>query len=137
MQTITVISAFGVLERRNTPPQDTNASPADMMFKWKLLSHLPTVNHRVTDYDAAQRTRRKETVMKRFDKRARDHSAATTGRVLQETSTRTKWQKGRIEAKYSSRDDLVNGDSGGVYRSNHNCTELINRTRRFVVIAAH
>ena len=75
--------------------------------------------------------------MKRFDKRARDHSAATTGRVLQETSTRTKWQKGRIEAKYSSRDDLVNGDSGGVYRSNHNCTELINRTRRLVVIAAH
>ena len=48
-----MISAFGVLERRNTPPQDTNASPADMMFKWKLLSHLPTVNHRVTDYDAA------------------------------------------------------------------------------------
>ena len=56
--------------------------------------------------------------MKCFDKRVRDRSAANTGCVLQETATRAKWQKGRIEAKYNSRDDLVNGDSGGVYRSN-------------------
>ena len=68
---------------------------------------LLSVNHRVTDYDAAQRTRRKETVMKCFDKRVRDRSAANTGRVLQETSTSAKWQKGRIEAKYNSRAAVI------------------------------
>ena len=90
-----------------------------MLFKWKLLSALPTVNKHATDYDAAKRAKRKKTVKKCFDKRARELPALRPAQaVFVRKDLHEQWQKGHIESRHSNRAYIVNGDSGGVYRRN-------------------
>ena len=50
---------LALLELRNTPRQDTDASPAQMMFSRKLLSVLPAIsNSSKSCYDPAKRAKR-------------------------------------------------------------------------------
>ena len=61
------------LELRNTPRQDTNTSPAEMMFSRKLLSILPAVsNSSKSCYDHAKRAKRQKPVKKYYDKRTQN-----------------------------------------------------------------
>ena len=62
---------LALLELRNTRRQDSNASPAELMYSRKLLSVLPTVNNSV-HYDPAKRAGRQKSVKEYYDKQAHD-----------------------------------------------------------------
>ena len=111
---------LALLELRNTPRQDTNASPAQMMFSRKLLSVLPAVsNSSKSCYDPAKRAKRQKSVKKYYDKRAHNLPQLEPNQsVFFRKLENDHWKKGRIVAKHSDRAYIVNGESGCVYRRN-------------------
>ena len=101
---------LALLELRNTPRQDTNASPAQMMFSRKLLSVLPAVsNSSKSCYDPAKRAKRQKSVKKYYDKRAHNLPQLEPNQsVFFRRLENDRWKKGRVVAKHSDRAYIVN-----------------------------
>ena len=88
---------LALLELRNTPRQDTKASPAEMMFSRKLNSVIPAINRSGKPcYDPAKRAKRQESVNKYYNKSAHDLPALVPEQsVYFKKSPELKWKKGK------------------------------------------
>ena len=112
-----------LLELRNTPRQDTETSPAEMMFGRYTRSMLPssrTKRIRSKRQVMLKRAKRRLAVKRSYDKDARDLTRLASGQPVYYQHTEGKkcdWRKGTVRSEHSVRSYIIDG-SGGVYRRN-------------------
>ena len=110
---------MALLELRNTPRKDTNASPAEMMFARKLNTGLPNMTTAKPVYDPEKREKRRQTVKRYYDKSAHDLPELQNKQaVLYKKTPESRWRKGEIVSKCGNRSYLVQGGNGATYRRN-------------------
>ena len=119
-----------LLELRNTPRQDTNLSPASMMFSIRPRTMIPFVNNKLRNKPKVtqRRNKRRATVKKYYDRTAKDLSQLKVGDLvyyIHSEGNKRDWRKGKITARYSDRSYLIEGDRGGVYRRNRKYIRVI------------
>jgi transposase InsO family protein len=89
-----------LLEQRNTPRQDTGLSPAEMLFGRStrtLLPNLKLMFQHIRSDIKRKRRKRRETVKRSYDKRARDLSKLESGQsVFFKKKPNDEWQPGKI-----------------------------------------
>ena len=72
-----------MLEQRNMPRQDTEHSPAEMMFNRKTRSFVPTINSKPNDeVIRIKRENHKDSVKKYHDRKSRNLSELDIGQAV-------------------------------------------------------
>lgn len=109
---------LALLELRNTPRQDSNLSPAQMMFGRKLRSIIPEIMNNDNPVSQKRETRR-ESIKKYYDKTARDMIPLNEGQpVYYQNPDKKGWEKGLISHAQGNRSYITEGKEGGIYRRN-------------------
>lgn len=109
---------LALLELRNTPRQDSNLSPAQMMFGRKLRSIIPEIMNNDNSVSQKRETRR-ESIKKYYDKTARDMIPLNEGQpVYYQNPDKKGWEKGLISHAQGNRSYITEGKEGGIYRRN-------------------
>lgn len=113
---------MALLEQRNTPRQDTDLSPAQMMFGHHTRSILPMIANENAKQDVSieKRSQRRATVKKWHDKRARDMSVLQPGQsVYFQHKEKKGWIPGTVIGNYNDNDRTYIVQANGVrYRRN-------------------
>ena len=109
-----------MLEQRNTPRQDTNRSPAQMMFNRSTRSFIPSLRNNVKDIVTKEkREARKRSVKKSHDRRSRKLSELDVGQsVFFQHIEGKDWKLGQVIAIIGPNTYQVKGPDGGKYRRN-------------------
>ena len=110
-----------LLELRNTPRQDTNLSPADLMFGRQTQSLLPIRPKAGMQFPmiAARRAKRKQAVKEQYDKAAHNLVPLTPGQcVYYQNPEKPGWYRGTVMKECDGCSYIVEGMCGGVYRRN-------------------
>ncbi|XP_066990462.1 uncharacterized protein [Macrobrachium rosenbergii] len=109
---------LALLELRNTPRQDSNLSPAQMMFGRKLRSIIPEIMNNDNPVSQKRETWR-ESIKKYYDKTARDMTPLNEGQpVYYQNPDKKGWEKGSISHAQGNRSYIIEGKEGGIYRRN-------------------
>ncbi|XP_055862765.1 uncharacterized protein K02A2.6-like [Biomphalaria glabrata] len=111
-----------LLEFRNTPRQDTNLSPAQMLFGRASRTILPRREHpaRMSQQEAAaKREKRQQSVRKHYNQTALDMKLINVGqKVFYQSPNDTTWRQGRVCRKVNERAYIVEVDNGFKYQRN-------------------
>ena len=109
-----------MLGQRNTPRQDTNRSPAQMMFNRSTRSFIPSLSNNVKDIETKEkREARKRSVKKSHDRRSRKLSELDVGQsVFFQHIEGKDWKLRQVIAIIGSNTYQVKGPDGGKYRRN-------------------
>jgi len=122
-----------LIELRNTPRQDTGKSPAQVLFGRSIRTLIPYIR-RKHDYKhvTEKRSRRKRTVKKWYDKRAKDLPQLEVGqRIFFKRTPNEKWERGTIERRYSDRSYLINTGHRKYRRNRIHLRKAFNGTSRY------
>ena len=112
---------LALLEFRNTPKQDINKSPAEMMFGRSTRSVIPTMKKRPScDITLTEKyTKHQKRVKKYYDKHARDMSQLEKGQpVYFQHPEKPEWNKGLVCDKFGDRSYQVQNKDGVTYSRN-------------------
>ena len=117
---------LAILKQRNTPRADTGLSPAQMMFGRKTRSTLPSFPEKPykvsqNQYSASKtkREKRKQSVKKSFDKRAKYLPAIPDDTsVYFEHRENKEWILGKIVKRISDRTYIIKTSNDSTYRRN-------------------
>lgn len=111
-----------LLELRNTPRQDFDLSPAQMMFGRQTRSLIPSlkaVRPKGRNVDFQKRAKRRATVKTHHDKSARDLDQLTANQpVYFQHSEGENWRKGEVQRQHGDRSYILKGNNGRLYRRN-------------------
>ena len=109
-----------MLEQRNTPRQDTDRSPAEMMFNRKTRSFIPTINSQPSEeVIRIKRENRKNSVKKHHDRKSRNLSELDIGQaVFFQHIEGQNWKWGEVTQILGPNTYQVKGPDGGIYRRN-------------------
>ena len=112
---------LALLEFRNTPKQDINKSPAEIMFGRSTRSVIPTMKKRPScDITLTEKyTKHQKRVKKYYDKHARDMSQLEKGQpVYFQHPEKPEWNKGLVCDKFGDRSYQVQNKDGVTYSRN-------------------
>ena len=113
---------LALLELRNTPRQDSNCSPAQLMFNREAgtRSKLPTLQQsdQKPHYDPNRRKTYKEKVRKNYNRNARDMSKLNVGQPIYFQHPKKGWVKGTIRKQISDCAYIVKNFNGVTNRRN-------------------
>ena len=110
---------LALLELRNTPRQDTNASPAQVLFGRSTRSILPTVTKQCNVFDTTRRHKRRETYKRYYDKHTKLLPPLyRTQSVMFQIPKKKGWEKGKIIQQIAPRSYIVQNQNGTLYRRN-------------------
>ena len=113
---------LAMLELRNTPRQDSDASPAQLMFGRQLDSLIPSFsqwNGELHEKKIQEQKKRREAIEKCYNKNARDMITLNPQQhVYYQNPGRREWEEGVVESQEDDRSYIINGKNGGVYRRN-------------------
>ncbi|KAK7112317.1 hypothetical protein V1264_011788 [Littorina saxatilis] len=113
-----------LLELRNTPAQDTNVSPTQLMFGHLTRSRIPAATEKqlgkkVVREAMQKRTRRRQSVKRCYDRQARDLPPLQSGQpVFFQHKEGQRWQRGTVQKRRDERSYIIHGENDGVYRRN-------------------
>ncbi|KAK7107438.1 hypothetical protein V1264_015748 [Littorina saxatilis] len=113
-----------LLELRNTPQQDTELSPTQLMFGRLTRSRLPAATNKPvsktqTRKARQKRQRRRQSVKQSYDRAAKDLTLLSNGQpVYYKHREGQRWQKGTVQREHSNRSYIVEGRNGAIYRRN-------------------
>ena len=110
---------LALLELRNTPRQDVQASPAQILFGHATRTIVPSHYLKCTTFNHDHRQKRRLTVKRAYDK----HTLASpplqiNQRILFQSPAKKGWEHGLIIEKLNSRSYVVQSRSGTKYRRN-------------------
>ena len=107
------------LELRNTPRQDLNSSPAQILFGRSTRSVIPVRIPKCNNFNHARRHDRRTAVKHTHDKHARPLPLLQIHqRVLYQSSAKKGWERGVIVNKFNARSYVVKSHSGVCCRRN-------------------
>ena len=111
-----------LLEFRNTPRQDTNLSPAQMLFGRATRTLLPRKERPsgISQQEAIiRRERRQQSVRRHYNKTARDMSLLNIGqRVFYQSPDDPTWRRGIVYKQINLRAYIIQGLNGARYHRN-------------------
>lgn len=105
-----------LLEQRNTPRQDTNLSPSQMLFGRKTRTKIPSYHPEIPV--SAQRNNRKNAVKRYYNKSSKQLPVLRNDQpVYFQHRQNQQWQKGKV-IDSNDRNYIVKSENGGEYRRN-------------------
>ena len=110
----------GLLELRNSPRQDTDRSPAELMLGRKPRSLLPSKPHSSNPTLEEAKRRKKmsqDSTKKTFDRRARDLKPIPVNSPVFYRTPKNAWGPGKV-VESTGRDYVVLGENGVTYARN-------------------
>lgn len=109
-----------LLEQRNTPRQDTNKSPAEMMLGRQPRTLLPTKKSFAISPDIQDcRTQRRESIKKSFDRSANDLKDIPVNSPVYYRTPQNTWKGGKvIQKNFNSREYTILSENGTTYVRN-------------------
>jgi len=112
---------MALLELRNTPRQDVDTSPANIMFGRQTRSVVPKVINYSAPKNAnfEKRQKRRLAIQHQYDKSAKDlPTLLINDRVFFQSPGRKRWIKGKIIRKINTRTYIVEAHNGQTYQRN-------------------
>ena len=110
-----------MLEIRNTPRQDTLASPANIMFGRPTRTVIPVLTNKCAEFDFERRRKRRNTVKSSYDKCTATRSLPPlhlNQHVYFQSPAKEGWQKDKILEKLSARSYVIQAENGSKFRRN-------------------
>ena len=99
---------IALLELRNTPRQDVNFSPAELVFGRKTRSVIPMLIQPSTYLNSKKRTRRQMSVKRCCDRHARSLPVDEVGNMIfYQSPPKKQWEMGKVIRKLGSRTFII------------------------------
>ena len=116
---------LALLELRNTPRQDGNQSPAELMFGRSTRSTVPSLRKQSTDSDKQQqqylcmRERRRQSIRNSYNRKSKDLKPLGKDQpIYYQNPEKSKWNRGKIQAKLGERTYVIEGENNTLYNRN-------------------
>ena len=111
---------LALLEQRNTPRQDTNLSPNQMLLGRQTRTFLPTFHGKIMkSHISRKRENRRRSVKKYYDKTAKSHpSLKANENVYFEVKNNIKWILGKVVKQTDTNTYILKSQDGVTYRRN-------------------
>ena len=110
---------IALLELRNTPRQDVNSSPAELVFGRKTRSVIPMLMQPSTNLNSKKRTRRQMSVKRCYDRHARSLPVVEVGDIIYfQSPPKEQWEMGKVIRKLGSRTFIIQNPQGVTYKRN-------------------
>ena len=111
---------LALLEQRNTPRQDTNLSPNQMLLGRQTRTFLPTFHGKnMKSHISRKRENRRRSVKKYYDKTAKSHPSLNVNQsVYFEVKNNARWILGKVVKQTDTNTYIVKSQDGVTYSRN-------------------
>ena len=110
---------IALLELRNTPRQDVNCSPAELMFGRKTRSVIPMITKTSANLNTKKRVRRRVAVKHSYDAHAKTLPIVDVGDIVYfQSPHKQHWDSGKIIRQLGSRTFVIETPHGVTFKRN-------------------